>query len=225
MNKIFLFFAFCFSMVIYAQTYNLVEAKDVHTNTDKFLYSLPKNAENALYLGKIQVSNASVDDKANFKAIYNKTKLTGANAFKINFPETIDGKVQKNHHAYEVLLYYYPFSESLEDTDMAYFINYGDKVKIKVNGTSVEIPKFHYYQLPLTLKIANVSTGGFLGSRIKLQAKEGSPQSPFYFSLSKAKLNGQSNEGYLSFKTGDIVRLDASFAQFLIALYQRVYLK
>jgi hypothetical protein len=67
--------------------------------------------------------------------------------------------------------------------------------------------------------ITDVSVGKFLGSRIKLQGKEGQQEQYFQIFGKKVSANSPSNPG-INFKTGDIVGLEKSFANFLITIYK-----
>ncbi|WKS95475.1 hypothetical protein [Riemerella columbina] len=205
----------------WAQTYHLVEAKGRHENTDAFFYPLSAEAQQkAQYLGKIEVTQAAADEVQNFEPIYKKAKLTGANAYRLHFPNDMEDHPRKKHHNYEVLLYYYPFSTESFEQNIAYFFNLNQDNRIKINGKKVEIPSRHYVEVPLTPTITEVAVGGFLGSKVRLQEKENAPQPPLYFSIGASRLKGQ--EGSLQFKTGDIERLDDSLAQFLMLFYEKV---
>jgi hypothetical protein len=68
--------------------------------------------------------------------------------------------------------------------------------------------------------ITDISVGKFLGSRIKLQSKDG--QAEQYFQISGKKICKFTFNPGINFKTGDFIRLEKSYAQFLISIYQPI---
>ncbi|SDE51679.1 hypothetical protein [Riemerella columbipharyngis] len=216
-KNVILSFCLGLSSLVYSQHYDLVEAKDIIKNNDKRFLQLPENKiPEAQFLGKVVVSDAVPEQQENFKAIYNKAKITGANAFRMEFPENIDGTPRKNIYNYTVLLYYYKFAfgENQEENHKVYIIGLNKDTKIKLNGKRIEIPANHYLKINLTKDITDISTGGFLGSRIRLQSKE-KYQAPLYFTTKAFNIKAG---GKMNFQTGDIIRLDDSLAQFLLAI-------
>ena len=59
-----------------------------------------------------------------------------------------------------------------------------------------------------------------IGARIKLQAKNNQPEQYFQISGKKISTNSPASPG-INYKTGDIIALEKSFAQFLLTIYQR----
>ncbi|MDY3537002.1 hypothetical protein PG275_03145 [Riemerella anatipestifer] len=216
MNKFVLALSLCLSIVGFSQRYDLVEIKDKVENTDKSFHRLIKeDTEKARYIGKLEVANASVDDRINYVAIYNKAKFIGANAYQIIFPETIDGLENKRY--YTVLLYFIDVENITKNYNEVYLFNIGDKAqKLKVGDKRLTLLAKSYYKINLTEHPIDISVGGFLGSRIKLPSKTGINNS-LYFNISNTSLRGK--EGFLNLKTGDLERLDENYANYLLNFY------
>ncbi|AZZ58904.1 hypothetical protein [Riemerella anatipestifer] len=218
MKKIILALSLCLSVAGFSQRYDLVEIKDKIESTDKSFFRLiQEDIEKAHYLGKLEVANASTDDKVNYVAIYNKAKFIGANAYQIIFPETIDGLKAKNKQYYAVLLYSINVENITRVHDEVYLFNIGDKArKLKIEDKILTLLPKSYYKISLTEKPIDVSVGGFLGSRIKLPTKTGTNNS-LYFNVSDTSLRGK--DGFLNLKTGDLERLDEAYANYLLNFY------
>ncbi|MDY3547699.1 hypothetical protein PG291_03680 [Riemerella anatipestifer] len=218
MNKIILVLSLCLSVAGFSQRYDLVEIKDKVESTDKSFFRLvQEDTEKAHYLAKLEVVNASTDDRVNYVAIYNKAKFIGANAYQIIFPETIDGLENKNKRYYTVLLYFIEVENITKNHNEIYLFNIGDKAqKLKVGDKRLTLLPKSYYKISLTEQPIEVSVGGFLGSRIKLSAKTGFNNS-LYFNISNTSLRGK--DGFINLKTGDLERLDESYANYLLNFY------
>ena len=61
----------------------------------------------------------------------------------------------------------------------------------------------------------------FLGSRIKLQAKNNQPEQYFQISGNKISTNSPVSPG-INYKTGDIIALEKSFSEFLLTIYEKI---
>lgn len=211
----------CFTTIIKAQTIFLTEVKTTHANRDKFLYAVEHTElSHAIYLGKIEVSGYSAEDEVIFNEIYKKAKSIGANAYYISGVEGIDG-LQKFTPAHYFLHLYYATANTLpKEENWVYLINSGKEKTIRINQEKITLPYRSYTKYNLNLKNqTEVSIGNFLGSRMKLQQKEG--QTEQYFQLSGNKISTNHSEPGIKFKTGDFIRLEKSYAQFLIKIYQK----
>lgn len=204
-----------------AQTVFLTEVKATHANQDKFLYSVEKPSLNsAEYLGKIEVTGYSTEDETIFAEIYKKSKSIGANAYYMSGTEGIDGAQELTLSHYFLHLYYMKPNTFPKEDNSVCFINSGNEQTIKINQEKIKLPSRSFYKHNLTLKNeTEVSTGNFLGSRMKFQPKDG--QAEQYFQISGNKLSTNYSEPGIRFKTGDFIRLEKSFAQFLLNLYQK----
>ena len=91
-----------------------------------------------------------------------------------------------------------------------------------MNNKKIKLPARSYIKYDLSRdNITDISVGKFLGSRIKLQSKDGQAEQYFQISGKKISASSPSNPG-INFKTGDFIRLEKSYAQFLISLYQPI---
>lgn len=214
---ILLYSSFCFSQTVY-----LTEAKSIGNNKDKFLYALQKEPDSTVahYLGKIEVSDFSNNDVAVFGEIYKKAKSVSANCYYPKFPESIDGKTQFNPNHYTLYIYDADASKIQKNENTVYLINPNKDVDVRINDKKVKLLTRSYIKIDLSNNdITDVSVGKFLGSRIKLQGKEGQQEQYFQIFGKKVSANSPSNPG-INFKTGDIVGLEKSFANFLITIYK-----
>lgn len=210
-----------FTTIIKAQNIFLTEVKTTHANRDKFLYAAEQTElSQAVYLGKIEVSGYSAEDEVIFNEIYKKAKLIGANAYYISGAEGIEGPRKFTPSHYFLHLYYASSNTFPKEDNWVYFINSGKDKTIRINQEKVTLPYRSYIKYNLNLKNqTEVAVGNFLGSRMKLQPKDG--QSEQYFQLSGNKISTDHSNPGIKFKTGDFIRLEKSYAQFLIKIYQK----
>ena len=90
-----------------------------------------------------------------------------------------------------------------------------------INNKKIKLPQRSFLQLDLTQQeITDISVGKFLGSRIKLQAKNNQPEQYFQISGKKISANSPASPG-INYKTGDIIALEKSFAEFLLTIYEK----
>lgn len=222
-HYILLFFCSTFA---FAQNIFLTEVKATHNNTDKFLYQISNEptSENQ-YLGKIEVSGYSDKDEEVFAEVYKKAKSVGGNTFIIKSPEQIDGRQVFNPAHYYIYVYYTEAEKIAKEQNLIYIINPNKEVQLRINSTKQKLLPRTYIKYDISkTEITDISVGTILGSRIKFQPKEGQPEQYFQLSGKKVKANPEDNPG-INFKTGDIIKLEKSYAQFLINIYQRVEVK
>ncbi|MFN1218691.1 hypothetical protein ACKW6Q_17125 [Chryseobacterium kwangjuense] len=206
-----------------AQNVYLSKVEKTIDNTDKFLYKKAESVTGAEYLGEIEVQGYSNDDAAVFSLIYKKAKEIGANTFSFKPFENIDGTPQPLNPAnYKIALYYTP-KESLTGKDgMLYIFASSDKdQKININKKDYILTPRSYLTLDIIPgEIYTISTKKLLGSTIKVQPKNNDEN--LYFQVSAAKVKSDtSGIGGLNLKSGDIIGLEKSFAEFLSLIYSQ----
>lgn len=216
---IILYSSFCFSQSIF-----LTEAKSIGKNNDKFLYAFNKEPDSAVahYLGKIEVSGFSSDDVTVFGEIYKKAKSISGNYHYIKSPENIEGEKKFKPNYYTLYIYDADDTKIKKEENTVYLINSESEVELRINNQKIKLPARTYIKYDLSKNnITDISVGKFLGSRIKLQSKDHQTELYFQIQGKKLKASSPSNPG-INFKTGDIIKLEKSFAQFLINIYQPI---
>lgn len=208
---------------IFAQNVYLAKVEKTNENTDKFLYHIKEEINEAQFLGEIEVQGFSKNDVAVFSKIYKKAKEIGANSFSLIPFETIDGSSRKFDAAhYKLKLYYLPSDKlSNEEGNLYVFASSSKAQKISINRKDYILSPRTFLKIPLVSgEVYTISTKKLLGSTIKIQ--KNSKNSDQYYQVSSARLvNSAQNDGTLHLKSGDIVGLEKSFAQFLKAIYQQ----
>lgn len=217
---------FCLAQVVSAQKVYLTKVEKTSDNKDKFFYSLNNGSSDAEYLGEIEVQGYSRDDAGVFSMIYKKAKEIGANAFAWKPFETIDGKTEPFNPAnYKLGLYYISKDKISDQAGYLYLFASADKdQKIAVNDKDYTIIPRSYLKLEIIPnQVYSISTKKLLGSSIKVQPKSGDQN--MYFQVSSAKVKADhSGVGGLNLKSGDIIGLEKSFAEFLSVIYDQVKL-
>lgn len=220
--KSFLIYIFAFlGNCIYSQNITLSEVVKIHENTDKVFYKIDSSQiSKSIYLGKIEVQGFSANDVDVFNQIYKKAKTTGANSYILSSPKTIDGKMIFNPANYFLSLYYTPAENFPKQTNVIYIISEKPCV-FRINKEKIHLDSRSYYMFNLLPnEITDISTRKFLGSRIKLKAQENQATQYFQIIGPKIKSNVYGSNG-INFKTGDIIKLEKSYAEFLINIYKR----
>lgn len=219
--KNFLFFlSFCFSFCVFAQKVTLSKVAQTHANADKVFYKINADSTAKIYLGEVEVQGFSDDDAKVFAQIYKKAKEIGANAFDwkpfVQIDETVS-KFDPTH--YKLDLYYVEPKDFPEEKNMVYFIASPYKKQIiGFNGQNVVFEPRTYTTIQLQPgEIYTVSTRKLLGSSIKLSAQDDQPVQ--YFQFSGFSVNANEGAG-IQLKSGDIMKLEKSYAQFLTVIYQ-----
>ncbi|MDQ1097888.1 MULTISPECIES: hypothetical protein [Chryseobacterium] len=224
-KSVFIALFFCIQIVS-AQKVYLTKVEKTNDNTDKFFYTLNNGSPDAEYLGEIEVQGYSKDDAAVFSMIYKKAKEIGANAFAWKPFENVEGKPEAfNPSNYRLALYYVPKEKISDQAGNLYLFASSDKdQKIAVNGKDYIIAPRSYLKLQVVPnQVYAISTKKLLGSSIKVQPKSGDQN--MYFQVSSAKIKADnSGIGGLNLKSGDIIGLEQSFAEFLSVIYDQIKL-
>lgn len=206
-----------------AQNVYLTKVEKTHENSDKFLYKINEEIKNAEYLGEIEVQGFSRYDADVFSLIYKKAKEIGANTFALKPFETVDGSLQNfNPSNYKLALYYLPKDKLTDQTENLYLFASSDKdQKIAINKTDYVIPPRSYLVVKtIPGQVYTISTKKLLGSTIKIQPKENSSNQYFQISATKIKAD-ETGTGGLNLKSGDIIGLEKSYAEFLSVIYNK----
>jgi hypothetical protein len=206
-----------------AQNVYLTKVEKTHENTDKFLYKINEEIKNAEYLGEIEVQGFSRYDADVFSLIYKKAKEIGANTFALKPFETVDGSLQNFNPAnYKLALYYLSKDKLTDQTGNLYLFASSDKdQKIALNKTDYVIPPRSYLVVKtIPGQVYTISTKKLLGSTIKIQPKENSSNQYFQISATKIKAD-ETGTGGLNLKSGDIIGLEKSYAEFLSVIYNK----
>ena len=205
-----------------AQNVILNKVEKTYSNTDKFLYKINPESVNAEYLGEIEVQGFSDDDVKVFGMVYKKAKEIGANAFSYRPFESVEGGIQKFDSAHYMLNLYYvsPDQFPKEDNTIYLIASPYKKQTVAINNDKISFEPRTYTKIQLTPgEIYTVSTRKLLGSSVKLGAQENQPVQFFQFSAFSLNSNPYGTAG-INLKSGDITRLEQSYAQFLTTIYQ-----
>lgn len=206
------------------QNVYLAKVEKTHDNTDKFLYRINGEINEALYLGEIEVQGFSNDDAAIFSLIYKKAKGIGANTFALQPFENVDGSPQVFNPAnYKLRLYYLPKEKLILQTGRLYLFASSDKLqKISINKKDYILSPRSYLVIDsVPGEMYTISTKKLLGSTIKVDLKPNETNKYFQVSALKVK-SDNTGVGGLNLKSGDIVGLEKSFAEFLSVIYRKM---
>ncbi|MDQ0592570.1 hypothetical protein QFZ37_000939 [Chryseobacterium ginsenosidimutans] len=204
-----------------AQNVFLTKVEKTNENTDKFLYKINEEVKDATYLGEIEVQGFSKYDDEVFSLIYKKAKEIGANTFTLKPFENVDGSLQNFNPAnYRLSLYFLPKEKLIDQSGYMYLFASSEKdQKIALNEKDYIISSRSYLRLKtIPGEVYTISTKKLLGSTIKIQLKENSSNNYFQISATKVKSN---NTGWLNLKSGDIIGLEKSYAEFLATIYNK----
>lgn len=221
-NLIIVVFA-VFTQLFNAQNVYMTKVAKTHDNTDKFLYTIKEGTQDAEYLAEVEVQGFSKDDAEVFSRIYKKAKEVGANTFSVKPFENVDGSpVEFNPANYRLNLYYLP-KEKLEDQsgNLYLFASAEKDQKININKKDYTLaPRTYILLKTVPGEVYTISTKKLLGSTIKLQPKSGEQNQYFQISSTKIK-SDDSGVGGLNLKSGDIIGLEKSYAEFLTTIYTK----
>ena len=210
---------FVFYVTAQSVTFNKIE--QTHQNGDRFLYKIETVIPDAIYLGEIEVQGFSKNDAEIFGKVYKKAKEIGANAFRHKPFDTIEGGANNfNPHHYKISLYYLPFTSFPKEINRAYLFSSSDKAQtIEVNNEKYELKPRTYKVLNLIPgQTYHISTRKLFGSSINIGVKEQQPEQYFLISSFKINSGSEDNPG-LKLKSGDIIGLEKSYAQFLSLIH------
>jgi len=205
-----------------AQNVYLTKVEKTNDNTDKFFYKKEEAIAEAIYLGEVEVQGFSKDDALTFSLVYKKAKEIGANTFQVKPFENVDGTPQSFNPAnYKIALYYTPKEKlAAKHGDMYIFASSEKDQKININRKDYMISPRSFLKLNLVPgEIYTISTKKLLGSTIKIQPKANDEN--VYFQISSLKVKpDNSGVGGLNLKSGDIIGLEKSYAEFLSVIYK-----
>lgn len=202
-----------------AQMVTLNSVVRTHDNSDAFLYRVPLNLPEATYLGEIEVQGFSANDAQVFGMIYKKAKSIGANSFAWQPFSAIDEAPPKlDPNNYRLALYYTPYAAIPVAENSVYLLGAAHtKHTVAVNKQPVVFQPRTYTSFVLQPgETVTVSTRRLLGSSIRLAAGAGQPEQ--YFQISGFGINAERGAG-INLKSGDIIKLEQSYAQFLTTVY------
>ncbi|MFC3159672.1 hypothetical protein SAMN05443633_1062 [Chryseobacterium arachidis] len=206
-----------------AQNVYLTKVEKTKENVEKFLYKINEEIKDAEYLGEIEVQGFSKYDDEVFSMIYKKAKEIGANTFTVKPFDNVDGSPQNFDPAhYRLSLYYLPKEKLSDQTGNMYIFASSEKEqKININKKDYILsPRSYIVIKTIPGEVYTISTKKLLGSTIKTQTKENSSNQYFQISATKIK-SDESGVGGLNLKSGDIIGLEKSYAEFLSAIYNK----
>lgn len=224
MKNLILIFLLVATSTIFAQNVVLNKVVKTNTNSDKIFYKINPEETSAEYLGELEVQGFSNEDVKIFGIIYKKAKQIGANAFAYTPFETIDGISPNFDPAhYKLSLYYLPSEDFPKENNVIYLISSPfQKQKIAVNKKSILFQPRTYMKKTLALsEVYTVSTKKLLGSTIQLSGQENQPMQFFQFSGFSVNSKPYGTAG-INVKSGDIIRLEQSYGQFLTTIYEEI---
>lgn len=205
-----------------AQNVYLSKVEKTNDNTDKFFYKKGESTADAVYLGEVEVQGFSKDDALVFSMIYKKAKEIGANTFTLKPFENVDGTPQSfNPSNYKIALYYTPKEKlAAQHGEMYIFASSEKDQKISINRKDYTVPPRSFFRLKTVPgEVYTISTKKLLGSTIKIQPK--ADDDNVYFQISALKVKPDtSGVGGLNLKSGDIISLEKSYAEFLSTIYK-----
>ena len=207
-----------FSSFSFAQTINLSEAISVNEINDRRLFRIDEAGDSKL-LGKIEILGALDNETNAFNKFYEKAKVVGANSYIYNVEKDLNGdEILSNTKS--ISLYYTP---SISKKSNSFYVFSSNKFqKLVINGNYVEMPIGTYIVGEINETESNyISTRKFLGSRINLHYKEKQPEQYFQVLSGGVSSDKSGVTGGLVLKTGDIVMLEKSFANFLTLFYHK----
>ncbi|MGG1920740.1 hypothetical protein AB1278_02895 [Chryseobacterium sp. NRRL B-14798] len=207
-----------------AQNVYMTRVEKTNDNADKFFYRKDTAAAEAVYLGEVEVQGGSKDDALVFSMVYKKAKEIGANTFELKPFENVDGTPQTFNAAnYKIALYYTPKEKlAAKNGEMYIFASSEKDQKINVNRKDYIISPRSFLKLKVVPgEIYTISTKKLLGSTVKVQPKANDDN--LYFQVSSLKVKSDnSGVGGLNLKSGDIIGLEKSYAEFLSVIYKEI---
>jgi hypothetical protein len=222
MKNLAIILSFICTQFLSAQNVYLSKVEKTNDNKDKFLYQKDESITDAVYLGEVEVQGFSKDDATVFSLIYKKAKEIGANTFALKPFENIDGTPQPFNPAnYKMALYYTPMNkQTFQKGEMYIFASSEKDQKININKKDYTLSPRSFLKLKIVSgEVYTISTKKLLGSTIKVQPKTGDDN--LYFQISSLKVKpDHSGTGGLNLKSGDIIGLEMSYAEFLSAIYK-----
>lgn len=223
MKKVVLLFSLFSASFFWSQNVYLNSILKTHENTDTSIHTLSaEETEVGEYLGEIEVQGFSLDDAAVYSKIYRKVKEIGGNAVAYKPFPTIDDSVSLLDPAHYRLAVYYNAKENRQDNVSALYL-FADspkEQKIRINDRDYLLPSRSYIKILLEEgKTYTVSTKKLFGSTVRLKKNPAGESQ--YFKILSGRIGGAgNNDGTLHIKTGDIIRVNQSFGEFLRLIYK-----
>lgn len=222
MKNIAIIFSVLCTQLWNAQNIYLTKVEKTNDNADKFLFKKNEAATDAVYLGEVEVQGFSKDDATVFSLVYKKAKEIGANTFALKPFENIDGTPQAfNASNYKIALYYTPKEKlATKDGAMYIFASSEKDQKINVNRQDYILSPRSFLKMKIVPgEVYTISTKKLLGSTVKVQPKTNDES--LYFQISSLKIRSDtSGVGGLNLKSGDVMGLEKSYAEFLSVIYK-----
>ena len=215
-----LLFVIMFTM---AQDIYLRKIHDIHTDkSDTSFFALAKPFEGSKLLAEMEVIGDTESIQELFFKIRYKAKEIGANSYTINYYQNIDGTQQEfDLSHFKLNLYFSSIKNIVNDMVSVYVFSSSNKIKnISINNTKITLlPNSFIKLIPAFGQRVKISTRKLLGSTISYSNTKGS--GTVYFQVLGFSFRENSDySGSLNIKTGDIIRLDPYFGQFLTLIYQ-----
>src|SRR5690606_6625679 len=189
--------------------------------SEKELYRINPAISKAEYLGEVEVQGFSGDDAKVFGLIYKKAKEIGANTFSYRPFEAVDGKMQNlDPWNYRISLYYMATDEIPVEKGLLYiYAPPAQDQNISFNKESIKFKPRTFTKRRLTDgETYTISTRKLLGSSVKFKADVQQPTQ--YMQLQAFQVQSAPyGEAGINLKSGDIIRLERSFADFLSMIY------
>lgn len=219
MKKLVLIFVLLAINILSAQSVTFSHVEKSVDNKDKIFYKINAEETSTTYLGEIEVVDNTQDYPKIFTQVYQKAKEIGANCFSISRTETIEGPARNFNPQHYYLKLYYTNPENIPTQEnQLVLLNLSQKLqKIILNRQKLSLAPMSYHSQNLpTGEILEVSTRQLFGSSIKLSTQEN--QAIQYFQIIGARIRAnQETNGGINFKTGDIVKLERSYAEFVLS--------
>lgn len=215
-----LLFLYVFTLSFFkGQWVTLSKVEKISDVKDKALYTINSQEMQAEYLGEIHVEGVFYDEAQLFAKVYKKAKSIGANAMDLKKKENIDGSsIPMEISDYRINLYAVK-NKPRHDNYVYIFSSSKKRQKLKIDGKRYELLPRTYIRKKINANSENtIASGGFLGTKIKLSPKAHQPVQ--YFMVEPLGLRAdRGGKGTLNLKSGDIIGLEESYANFLLLLY------
>jgi hypothetical protein len=168
----------------------------------------------------LEVIGNPTDTQELFKKIYNKAKEIGANTYSIKRFENVDGGYQEvDLSHFKLNLYNTPTEEISQNNGMIYIVSDSKSHQIRINNDNVTLQENTYFgKKLLPYESITISTKKLLGSTIRYT---NSNQENVYFQISGFSIKAN---GVINLKSGDVTKLDTSYGQFLVSIFQPIQL-
>ena len=224
MKKFLIIGSFAIFNFFSAQNVVLNKVAKVSDNKDKVLYKINPSITQNEYLGELEVQGYSNNEEYVFGLIYKKAKEIGANAFSFLPFENVDGKRREiDLSNYKLNLYYVTKNDFPKEDNTVYILNTSEgSRKISFNNEKIDLPGYSYIKKDLKDNaVSTLSTRQFLGSSVKLSSRADQGIQYFQVTGAKVRANPYGTAG-INLKTGDIILLERSYAEFLTTIYKEL---